>query len=75
MRQTLTEIYDLRVAEGRLRADPAQRAVLPKLDGLRDWLEANATRKVGLFAGLFARPLTPPNGLYLWAGWGAASPW
>lgn len=70
MRQTLTEIYDLRVAEGRLRADPAQRAVLPQLDGLRDWLEANATRKVGLFAGLFARPLTPPKGLYLWGGVG-----
>ena len=70
MRQTLTEIYESRVADGRLRADPAQHAVLPLLEGLRVWLEANATRKVGLFAGLFARPAPPPKGLYLWGGVG-----
>ena len=67
---TLTEIYDARVASGRLRPDPAQHAVLPVLESLRVWLEANATRKVGLFAGLFARPVTPPPGLYLWGGVG-----
>ncbi len=67
---TLTEIYDARVASGLLRPDPAQHAVLPVLEGLRLWLEANATRKVGLFAGLFARPVTPPPGLYLWGGVG-----
>ncbi len=70
MRQTLTEIYEARVAEGRLRADPAQHAVLPVLETLRAWLEANATRKVGLFAGLFAKPPQPPKGLYLWGGVG-----
>ncbi len=70
MRQTLTEIYEARVAEGSLRADPAQHAVLPKLEALRSWLEANATRRVGLFAGLFARPIQPPRGLYLWGGVG-----
>lgn len=70
MRQTLTEIYESRVAEGRLRADPAQHAVLPLLEELRQWLEANANRKLGLFAGLFARPVTPPKGLYLWGGVG-----
>jgi cell division protein ZapE len=43
---------------------------LPKLEALRHWLEANANRRVGLFAGLFAKPVTPPNGLYLWGGVG-----
>ena len=67
---TLTEIYDARVAAGTLRPDPAQHAVLPVLEDLRQWLEANATRRVGLFAGLFAKPVTPPPGLYLWGGVG-----
>lgn len=70
MRQTLTEIYDTRVAAGSLRADPAQHAILPMLEGLRAWIEANPERKVGLFAGLFAKPVTPPKGLYLWGGVG-----
>jgi cell division protein ZapE len=70
MRQTLTEIYEARVAAGTLRADPAQHAVLVPLEDLRHWLEENATRRVGLFAGLFAKPLTPPKGLYLWGGVG-----
>jgi cell division protein ZapE len=70
MRQSLTEIYEERVAAGTLRADPAQHAVLPMLETLRTWLEANATRRVGLFAGLFARPIVPPKGVYLWGGVG-----
>lgn len=67
---TLTEIYNAEVAEGRLSPDAAQMAVLPLLEDLRLWLEANANRKVGLFAGLFAKPVTPPKGLYLWGGVG-----
>ncbi|NEX46150.1 cell division protein ZapE [Pseudotabrizicola algicola] len=70
MRQTLTQIYDARIAAGTLRPDPAQHAVLPELESLRIWLEQNATRRTGLFAGLFAKPLTPPRGLYLWGGVG-----
>ncbi len=70
MRSTLTEIYDTRVAAGTLRPDPAQHAVLPRLEALRQWLEANPVRKVGLFAGLFAKPVAPPRGLYLWGGVG-----
>jgi cell division protein ZapE len=70
MRQTLTEIYESRVAAGTLRADPAQHAVLGPLEEIRLWLEENATRRVGLFAGLFARPIVPPKGLYLWGGVG-----
>jgi len=48
MRQSLTEIYDARVAEGRLHADPAQRAALPLLEAVRAALEAPA-KKPGLF--------------------------
>jgi cell division protein ZapE len=70
MRQTLTEIYETRVAAGTLRADPAQHAVMGALEELRLWLEQNATRKVGLLAGLFAKPVMPPRGLYLWGGVG-----
>ncbi|MEH7827780.1 cell division protein ZapE [Gemmobacter denitrificans] len=70
MRQTLTEIYESRVADGRLKPDPAQHGVLPMFEALRTWLEANPLRKTGLFAGLFARPVTPPKGIYLWGGVG-----
>ena len=70
MRTALTEIYDARVAAGTLRPDPAQHAVLAPLESLRLWLETNSTRRVGLFAGLFAKPVTPPPGLYLWGGVG-----
>ncbi|MGB8811745.1 MAG: cell division protein ZapE, partial [Paracoccaceae bacterium] len=70
MRRTLTEIYEHRVAQGQLRADPAQHAVLADLETLRAWLEQNADRKIGLFAGLFAKPIAPPKGLYLWGGVG-----
>ncbi len=70
MRHTLTELYDQRIALGTLRADPAQHAILPLLEDIRLWLETNANRRVGLFAGLFAKPVTPPRGLYLWGGVG-----
>lgn len=70
MRQTLSQIYDARVKAGTLRADVGQRAVLPALEGPRAWLEAQGPRRTGLFAGLFAKPLTAPPGLYLWGGVG-----
>jgi cell division protein ZapE len=70
MRQTLTEIYEARVAGAKLRADPAQHAVLPQLEHLRQWLEENATRKRGLLGGLFGKAPQPPKGLYLWGGVG-----
>jgi len=70
MAQTLTELHEARVVAGTLRPDPAQHAVLAALDPLRDWLEAHPVRRVGLFAGLFARPAPPPPGLYLWGGVG-----
>ena len=69
MRETLTEIYEARVASGDLRADPAQHGVLPGLELIRSWLEDNAERPRGL-RGLFAKPPVPPKGLYLWGGVG-----
>jgi cell division protein ZapE len=66
MQQTLPQIYQARVDAGSLRPDPAQGAVLPMLEDLRQWLQANPVRK----AGLFARPVMPPKGLYLWGGVG-----
>lgn len=70
MAQTLTKIYETRVAEGRLRPDPAQHAVLPRLEALRLWLEERGSRRVGRLGGLFQRPSQPPKGLYLWGGVG-----
>lgn len=69
MRQTLTEIYDARVAEGSLRPDPAQRAVLPKLEEVRLALEETSEKARGL-KRLFQKPPPPPKGLYLWGGVG-----
>ncbi len=63
---TLNEIYTARIAEGSLRPDPAQGAVLPVLQALRDWLET--PRKTGL-GSFFAKP-KPPRGIYLWGGVG-----
>ncbi|MDE3080999.1 MAG: AFG1 family ATPase [Paracoccaceae bacterium] len=70
MRATMAEIYDARVAEGRLRPDAAQRAVLPELEKVRLWLEETSTKRRGLLGGLFAKPPQPPKGLYLWGGVG-----
>lgn len=69
---TLSEIYDARVTDGSLRPDPAQRAVLPLLQEIREWLETHETRpKGGLLSGLFRKaPPAPPKGLYLWGGVG-----
>ena len=70
MRQTLPEILQHRISSGDLRPDPGQLAVAARLEDLRLWLETNANRRIGLFAGLFARPVAPPKGLYLWGGVG-----
>jgi cell division protein ZapE len=64
---TLTEIYDTRVAEGTLIADPAQRAALPPLEAVRDKLREPPPRR-GLFGR--AKPPEDPMGAYLWGGVG-----
>ncbi|WP_102223986.1 cell division protein ZapE [Acidimangrovimonas sediminis] len=69
MRQTLTEIYDARAAEGRLRSDPAQRGVLPLLEEVRLAMEETSEKARGL-KRLFQKEPEPPKGLYLWGGVG-----
>ena len=70
MRQTLTQIYEAKIAEGALRADPAQRAILPVLEAIRVWAEGKGARKNGLLSGLFRKADPVPKGLYLWGGVG-----
>jgi len=69
MRQTLIEIYDSRVAEGQLRPDPAQRAVLPALEEVRLALE-ETSEKTRRLKRIFKKPPPPPKGLYLWGSVG-----
>ena len=57
MRETMPEIIERRVASGQMKPDAAQLAIAGQLEALRNWLETNANRRVGLFAGLFARPV------------------
>ena len=70
MRQTLPEIYDTRVAAGTLRADPAQHALLPALEDLRLWLEAQGERRAPGLLSMFRRATEVPPGLYIWGGVG-----
>lgn len=69
--RTLTEIYDRHVAAEAFHADAAQRAILPRLDDLRGWLEAGSGReRGGLLSGLFGKSREVPRGVYLWGGVG-----
>lgn len=61
---SLRETYDSMIATGTLHADPAQEAVLPEFDRIRDALLAPAKK------GLFRKAPEPPMGLYLWGGVG-----
>jgi len=67
---TLTDIYDRLVVDGTLRPDPAQRSVLPLLEGLRTWLHAQGPRRKGLLPGFLRKAPESPKGLYLWGGVG-----
>ncbi|MDA0900635.1 MAG: cell division protein ZapE [Proteobacteria bacterium] len=67
MSQHLTAIYDTRVSEGLLRADPAQREVLHRFESLRETLEARP--KSGLLARFFQeKPQSGRHsrGFYVW---------
>jgi len=63
------EIYQARVAEGRLTPDPAQEEVLPEFERIRREL-SEAPRGRGGLRGLFGRAPEPVKGLYLWGGVG-----
>ncbi len=60
----IQDIYATRAAAGELHHDPAQEAVLPELDRIREAL-AKPVKK-----GLFRKAPEPPKGLYLWGGVG-----
>ncbi len=65
--------YAAMVAEGRLDADPAQRAVVDQLDRLAARLEAHRLARKGSALGwIFGRkePAEPIRGLYLWGSVG-----
>ncbi|WP_068300592.1 cell division protein ZapE [Pararhodobacter sp. CCB-MM2] len=67
-RQTLTELYDAKVAAGQIRPDAAQRALLPALEERRVFLEQPV--KKGLLGGFFKKAPEGYKGLYLWGGVG-----
>ena len=56
--------YDQMIADGTLRADPAQAALMPEFDRIREAL-LHPVKK-----GLFRKAPEPPKGLYLWGGVG-----
>lgn len=57
-------IYDEMVASGALQRDPAQEAVLPEFDRIREALSQPVKKS------LFRKAPEPPKGLYLWGGVG-----
>lgn len=61
---TFRILYDQKIADGELRPDAAQEAVLPEFDRIREAL-LNPVKK-----GLFRKAPEPPKGLYLWGGVG-----
>ena len=60
----LISLYEARVADGTLRRDDAQEAVLPRFERIRAALKTPVRR------GLFRKAPPPPKGLYLWGGVG-----
>lgn len=66
--QTLEQRYRDTVSRWGYRDDPAQRAVLQRLDGLRADLAAAGPVRTGPLSWLLRR--RPVNGLYLWGGVG-----
>ncbi|MEM6479054.1 MAG: cell division protein ZapE, partial [Pseudomonadota bacterium] len=60
----VSQEYERRVAEGALKADAAQRAILPEFDRMATAL-ATPVKK-----GWFAKAPEPVKGLYLWGGVG-----
>mgnify|MGYP000011710298 CR=1 FL=1 len=72
MNQGLLQIYRARVASGEIAADAAQERAVLRLqhlhEELNDWKPG---KRVGAFSAFgFGRPVTPPEGVYIWGGVG-----
>jgi len=61
---SLRETYERLIVAGDLRRDPAQEAVMPEFDRIREALLTPVKK------GLFRKAPEPPKGLYLWGGVG-----
>ncbi|OAN69276.1 ATPase [Jannaschia sp. EhC01] len=68
MPQRLTSLYDTRVSEGLLRPDPAQRAVMERLEAVRESLDTPQPK--GFLSRFRKAEPTAKQGLYLWGGVG-----
>lgn len=62
--KSMRNIYDDLVSKGDLNPDPAQEALLPEFDRIRDALSQPVKKS------LFRKAPEPPKGLYLWGGVG-----
>ncbi len=69
---TVAALYQSAVADGRLEADPAQKAVIERLDSLARQMDGYAIPgQAGLFGRFLARKTaSPPRGFYLWGSVG-----
>jgi cell division protein ZapE len=63
----MSELYAARVADGTIKPDDAQQAVLPEFDRICEGLQAEPQKR-GFFRR--AKEPEPPKGLYLWGGVG-----
>ena len=63
----MQDIYAASVAAGAIAADPAQQALLPEFEAIRQYLSEAPKR--GL-RGLFSKQNGAPKGIYLWGGVG-----
>ncbi len=58
-------VYQKAVADGTLRADPSQEAILPELERIRTQISQPVPKR-----GLFRKAPDPIEGLYMWGGVG-----
>jgi cell division protein ZapE len=77
--RTLRDIYERQIAERGFRADPAQIAVVGRLEALRSRLIAadRASRSIRgrLMRSLRSQPTAPVRGIYLWGPVGRGKTW
>lgn len=72
MRRMLSDLYAMKVGQGDLTPDVAQRAVLPLLERVRSELEAIPKIEPARYGFFKRRPkvVEGPRGLYIWGGVG-----